>query len=317
MERRQGGGRPADRLGRLRVQGVDLVDRDGRPVQLAGMSSHGLQWFGRYVNHGSIAWLRDDWGCSLFRAAMYVEEGGYAANPEVKERVVEAVEAAIDLGIYVIIDWHILHDRDPLKHMDKAKAFFAEMAAAFGRYPHVLYEICNEPNGRDVTWQGNIKPYAEEIIPVIRESAPDSIVLVGTGTWSQDVHHAADDPLDFDNIMYTVHFYAGTHGQYLRDRIDYARGRGAPVFVTEWGTSEASGDGGVFIKESLDWLDFMAERNISWANWSLADKAESSAALAAGIDHRPDGGWPPGTLSESGRFVRDQLRRMAGLEGRQ
>jgi endoglucanase len=294
-----------DNNGQLKVSGNQMVNQSGQAIQLKGMSSHGLQWYGHYVNYDSIKWLRDDWGSNVFRAAMYTDSGGYISDPSVKDKVHEAVQAAIDLGIYVIIDWHILHDNDPNIYKEEAKAFFKEMANLYGSYPNVIYEIANEPNG-NVTWDSHIKPYAEEVIPVIRAIDPDNIIVVGTGTWSQDVHHAADNPLSYSNVMYTAHFYAGTHGQWLRDRIDYARNKGLAIFVTEWGTSDASGGGGVYLTESKQWTDFMASRKISWANWSLADKAEASAALNPGAS--TSGGWTDSNLSTSGKFVRDEVR---------
>lgn len=297
-----------ERHGKLSVSGTDLVDEHGQPVQLKGISSHGLQWFGHLVNKDSMRWLRDDWHMTVFRAAMYTAEDGYITNRSVKDKVKEAVEAAIELGIYIIIDWHILSDNDPNTYKEEAKEFFAEMAQLYGQYPHVLYEIANEPNGREVTWKNSIKPYAEELIPVIREHAPDSIILVGTGSWSQDVHHAADDQLSADNIMYVAHFYAGTHGQSLRNQIDYALKKGAPIFVTEWGTSAATGGDGVFLEQAKVWLDFLDERNISWVNWSLTDKNESSGALSPTVPKSTKGNWTEEMLSESGRFVREQMR---------
>ncbi|WP_078554170.1 cellulase family glycosylhydrolase [Bacillus alkalicellulosilyticus] len=292
--------------GQIKVSGNQLVSQSGQPIQLKGMSSHGLQWYGGYVNKDSIKWLRDDWGINVFRAAMYTSSGGYISNPSVKEKVKEAVEAAIDLGIYVIIDWHILSDNDPNMYKQQSKEFFREMATLYGHYPNVIYEIANEPNGSNVTWNNSIKPYAEEVIPVIRAIDPDNIIIVGTGTWSQDIHHAADNPLNYSNIMYALHFYAGTHGQFLRDRIDYAMNKGAAIFVSEWGTSDASGNGGPYLTQAKQWTDFMDSRKLSWANWSLADKAEASAALLPGASTR--GGWTTGQLSASGNFVRDQIR---------
>lgn len=288
--------------GKLQVIGNQLCNENKEPVQLRGISSLHLHLYGMFVNRDTLKWLRDDWGISVFRAAMYTEEGGYISNPSVKEKVKEAVEAAVELGIYIIIDWHTLSDGDPNEHKDKSKEFFKEMSELYSDCPNVIYEICNEPNGDDVRWANSIKPYAEEIIPVIRKSAPDSIILVGTGNWSQDVHEAADDPLEFNNVMYTCHFYAGTHGSWLRDRIEYALQKGAPIFVSEWGTSQANGSDGVYRKESIEWLDFLKDKKISWVNWSLSDKDESSAALTptAGTE----GNWSDSDLSESGLFIK-------------
>ncbi|MFK4439225.1 cellulase family glycosylhydrolase [Paenibacillus sp. RC21] len=295
---------PVERYGQLSVKNGKLVDKTGKPVQLKGISSHGVQWFGDLVNEDSMKWLRDDWGISVFRVALYTEEDGYIANPSLKNKVKEAIEAAQKLGLYVIIDWHILSDGDPNIHKNEAKAFFNEFATQYGNLPNVIYELANEPNG-NVNWNNQIRPYALEVSQVIRAKDPDNIIIAGTGMWSQDVHDAADNPLPDKNTLYTVHFYAGTHGQYLRDRVDYALNKGVGIFATEWGTSDASGNGGPFLNESKVWTDFLASRGISWANWSLADKNETSAALLPDANRK--GGWPDSQLSASGKFVKQAI----------
>ncbi|WP_127532587.1 cellulase family glycosylhydrolase [Paenibacillus kobensis] len=288
--------------GQIKVSGNQLVSASGQPIQLKGASSHGVQYYGNYVNKNVIQWLRDDWGATVYRVALYTEEKGYITNPALKDKVKEAVQAAIDLGIYVIIDWHILSDGDPNKHKTEAIAFFKEMATLYGSYPNVLYEIANEPNG--VSWS-TIKTYAQDVIPAIRAIDPDNIIIVGTPTWSQDVDQAADSPLAFSNIMYTMHFYAGTHGQYLRDKVNYALNKGIAVFSTEWGTSTATGDGGPYPTESTQWLDFLNSKKISWVNWSIATKAESSAALLPSAS--TSGGWALSDLTSSGQYVRSKM----------
>ncbi|MCY8028462.1 cellulase family glycosylhydrolase [Bacillus inaquosorum] len=295
---------PVSINGQLSIKGTQLVNQDGKAVQLKGISSHGLQWYGDFVNKDSLKWLRDDWGITVFRAAMYTADGGYIDNPSVKNKVKEAVEAAKELGVYIIIDWHILNDGNPNQNKEKAKEFFEEMSSLYGNTPNVIYEIANEPNG-DVNWKRDIKPYAEEVISVIRKHDPDNLIIVGTGTWSQDVNDAADDQLKDANVMYALHFYAGTHGQFLRDKANYALSKGAPIFVTEWGTSDASGNGGVFLDQSREWLNYLNSKNISWVNWNLSDKQESSSALKPGASKT--GGWPLTDLSASGTFVRENI----------
>lgn len=281
--------------GKLHVSGTQLVNENGESVVLHGMSSHGLQWFPSFATESAIK-ATADYGANLFRCAMYTGEGGYLSNSAVKNTLINAVDSAIRQDMYVIIDWHILSDGDPLSHADEAAAFFAEMAERYGDNPAVLYEICNEPNG-NITWDGNVKPYAEKIIPIIRAKS-DGIILVGSPTWSQDLHEAAKNPIAAENIMYTCHFYAGTHTDWLRSRIKEC---GLPVFVSEWGTSAADGNGGVYLEEAQRWIDFMNENGISWANWSLCDKSESSAALVSGAD--VNDGISESELTESGKFV--------------
>ena len=297
-----------ERYGQLQVTGTNLCNQEGQPVQLRGMSSHGLQWYGKYANYDILKWLRDDWNAQLWRSAMYLAQGGYVTDRSLKFKMLDSIEAAIDLGMYILVDWHVHGDRDPLLYKEQAKEFFTEIAQKYGDKPNIIYEICNEPNGEDVTWQENIKPYAEEIIATIRQYDPDNVIIVGTSTYSQDVDIASEDMLEGKNIMYTLHFYAGTHGQELRDKAQKALDNGMPIFVTEWGTTKASGTDGVFEKETLEWLKFLQKNNISWANWSVNNKGEDSGVLVYNADRNAKGGWTEKDLSVSGKFVRQILR---------
>lgn len=286
--------------GWLEVNGTQLCSEDGRPVVLHGMSSHGIQWFPQYTNLRSIENTAAR-GARVFRVAMYVEEGGYLQNPALmKTRVEAAVAHAVKADMYVIIDWHVLQDGNPLTHVEEAAAFFREMSARYADTPNVLYEICNEPNG-NITWSGNVKPYAERLVSVIRANSARGIILIGSPTWDQDVDQAAADPVTGTNLMYTLHFYAGTHHQELRNKADRAIRLGAPIFVSEWGTSAADGSGGVFIDSSDQWISWMKEKQISWCNWSLCDKNETSAALRPGTS--ADIIWTQADLSTSGAYV--------------
>ena len=270
---------------------------------LRGMSLFWSHWQPRYYNGSAIRWLRDDWKINVVRAAMAVDGNGYLANPERETKKVEAViDAAIRLGIYVIVDWHA-HEPEPAA----AGKFFAGIAAKYGRRPNIIYETWNEPL-REHDWSRVIKPYHEAVIRRIRAHDPDNLVVAGTQTWSQDVDKAAADPLSFRNVAYTLHFYAGTHRQELRDKAAAAMAKGAALFVTEWGTSEANGAGILDEKETRLWWDFMEQNQLSYLNWSVADKRETSAALMPGASGK--GGWPSGMLSPSGKLVRSHLRAM-------
>ncbi len=288
--------------GWLQVVGTQLSDSKGKPIVLHGMSSHGIQWFSQFLSKDAVKFTADN-GANIFRIAMYVEENGYMSDQAAaKKRVYSAVDAAVSQDMYVIIDWHILNGNtaNPMNYKSQAIAFFDEVSKKYASTPNVIYEICNEPNG-NITWSKNIKPYAEAVIPVIRKNSPDSVILVGTPTWSQDVDAAAKDQLSFDNIMYSFHFYAGTHGQNLRDKVDAALKLGAPIFVSEWGTSDASGNGGPYIDKAKEWMSFMSKRSLSWCNWSLCDKSEASAALNSGA--YSDGKLTSSDLSKSGAYV--------------
>lgn len=294
--------------GPLSVKGTQLLDANGEPIQLRGISTHGVHFQGSLINAGAFGTLVNDWNVKLIRGAMYVVEDGYKTNPDYSRKKLEdVIMLSTYYGIYTIVDWHVLQDRDPMANVELAKEFFGYISEKYADHENILYEICNEPNGNDVTWDNNIKPYAEIIIPIIRANDPDAVIIVGTGSWSQDLPDAADNPLEYDNIMYTCHFYAGSHGQELRDNVQYTMDKGYAVFVTEWGTSANTGSGGVFAEESDVWLDYLDANKISWANWSLAAMGESSAVLLPGPLTKTGGNWPDDRISESGHYLRDRL----------
>eukprot|EP00441_Pelagodinium_beii_P027876 CAMPEP_0197655270 /NCGR_PEP_ID=MMETSP1338-20131121/39353_1 /TAXON_ID=43686 ORGANISM="Pelagodinium beii, Strain RCC1491" /NCGR_SAMPLE_ID=MMETSP1338 /ASSEMBLY_ACC=CAM_ASM_000754 /LENGTH=439 /DNA_ID=CAMNT_0043230891 /DNA_START=60 /DNA_END=1379 /DNA_ORIENTATION=+ len=296
---------PVAEHGRLTVVGTKLLGEHGDPVQLRGMSLFWSQWGQAYWNEDVVDWLRTDWKISLLRAAMGVESGGYLENSEEEKRkLVQVVEAATRKGIYVIIDWH---DHAALDHREEAKAFFAEMAQIYGHLPNVLFETFNEP--LQVDWSQHLKPYHQEILATIRQYS-NNLVICGTPTWSQDVDRASEDQLEGENIAYTLHFYASTHKGYLREKASTALQNGAALFVTEWGTCEASGDGSLDFVETQAWLDFLDEHHISDAAWAVNDKAEACSALMPGASSM--GNWADADLTESGRWVRNSLREDEG-----
>ena len=299
---------PVSIHGALSVQGADLVDKNGEKFQLYGMSTHGIAWFPQYVNQEAFRTLRDDWNTNCVRLAMYTEEyGGYCSDGDketLKALVKNGVEYASELGMYVIIDWHILSEQDPNVHKDEAITFFREMSSAYADYENVLYEICNEPNGY-ATWD-SVKAYASEVIPVIRENDSDAVILVGSPTWSQDIDKAQASPLEFDNIMYTLHFYAATHKDDLRSRLEGCVNQGLPVFVSEFGMCDASGNGGNDFEQTEEWLTLIEKYNISFLCWNLANKAESSSVFLPSSTAISD--WAEEDLNESGKWIREYFR---------
>ncbi|MFL5730325.1 MAG: glycoside hydrolase family 5 protein, partial [Cytophagaceae bacterium] len=284
-----------EKYGQLSVKGPWLMGQNGDTVQLRGMSFFWHQWMGQYYNSGTVKWLRDDWKCTVVRAAMGVDHGGYLDQPyDAKDKVKIVVKAAIDLGIYVIIDYHS-HQAHTDVHA--AKKFFSEMAQKYGQYPNVIYEIYNEPL-QDVSWSDDLKPYSEEVIKAIRQYDPDNIIICGTRQWSQMVSEAAADPIKEPNIMYTLHFYAGTHGQWLRDDAKAAIDKGLPIFVTEYGTCDASGNGNLSLDSTRVWFDFLDKYKISHCNWSISDKEETASIIVFGASWT--GGWKESKLTPSG-----------------
>lgn len=296
--------------GQLRVCGVNLCNQYNRPIQLRGMSTHGIQWFANCYNNASLDALANDWKADLFRISMYVQEQGYETNPTAfTNQVNNLVELATARGMYALIDFHILTPGDPNYNLERAKTFFAAVSARHANKNNVIYEIANEPNG--VSW-GSIKSYAEQVIPVIRGNDPDSVVIVGTRAWSSlgvsegsNETEVINNPVNATNVMYAFHFYAASHQDNYRATVSRAATR-IPLFVTEFGTVDYTGSGPFDQASSTTWLNLLDSLKISYANWTFSDHTESSAALQPGTCN---GNNYTGTavLKPSGQFIRSRI----------
>jgi endoglucanase len=293
--------------GSLSVKGVSLVDQNDDTLALRGVSFGWHNWWHKYYTKEMVAWLKTDWNATLVRAAIGVEpDSAYLENPQLAMNSLTAVvDAAIENEMYVIIDWHSHAIR-----LEEAKAFFTEIAGKYKNYPNIIYEIFNEPWG-DMPW-ADVKAYSIELIQTIRAIDPKNVILIGSPHWDQDVDVVADDPITgFDNIMYTLHFYAATHKQNLRDRGDYALSKGLPLFVSECAGMEASGNGPIDTVEWNAWKQWMADRHISWAAWSISSKTETCSMIVA--DDHPDSSpaplnnWTENDLKEWGKIIKNEL----------
>ena len=307
--------------GRLQISQGKVVNEKGQPFTIKGVSTHGLAWYPQYVNQAAFKTLRDDWGVNTIRLAMYTAEyGGYCSGGDqeaLKKLIDDGVTYATKLGMYVIIDWHILSDGNPLTYQQQAKAFFREIAKKYKDHKNVLYEICNEPNGSGGSWE-NIKKYAASVIQVIRKQDSKAIIIVGTPTWSQDVECPMSDPVTYDrsvsgtgntkttrkssyNIAYAFHFYAGTHQADMRSRLEAALQAKLPVIVTEFGISEASGSGTANQSEGTKWIQLLDKYQTGRVCWSLSNKDETCSLIRAGCTKTS--GWTTSDLTTEGKWL--------------
>lgn len=289
--------------GQLSVTGTQLVDKNHQPVVLRGMSFGWHSMWPRFYNEKAVKWLQKDFNCNVVRAAMGIELGemSYRKEPQFsKDKIEGVIKGAIKADIYVIVDWHS-HNIN----LEEAKVFFSEISEKYSKYPNIIYEIFNEPDYE--SW-AEVKAYSEEVIKVIRENDPDNIILVGSPHWDQDVDLPAADPiLGVTNIMYTMHFYAATHGKELRDRTDIAISKGLPVFISESAGMEATGDGPLNLKAWQEYIDWMEARKLSWITWSVSDKDETCSILKKSA--KSEGKWKMEDLKESGIKAREYLRK--------
>ncbi len=284
------------------VKGTQLMNVNGDTVVLNGVSYGWHQFWPRFYNDSTAMYFAKEWNAEVLRASMGVDldSACYVHNPEFGvECVTKVVDAAIENGVYAIIDWHSHH-----LLLDEAKTFFTQMATRYKGVPNVIYELYNEPV--DDSWE-DLKAYSIELIQTIRAIEPNAVILIGCPHWDQDIHLPAADPITgYDNLMYTVHFYAATHGQWLRDRTDEAMAKGLPIFVSECAGMEASGDGPIDHEEWAAWVNWMADRGISWAAWSVSDKNETCSMLYPSA--ASTGYWADQDIKEWGKIVRKELQ---------
>lgn len=299
----------AAKLPALKVQGTQLVNEKGKQVQLKGVSTHGLSWFPEYVNQKAFTDIKKKWKANTVRLALYTSEyNGYCTGDPANRKALEqqihkGVQYAVKAGLYVIIDWHILSDGNPRTYEKQAIKFFRKMASKYKNHTNVLYEICNEPNG-GTSWS-TIKTYAGKVVKAIRAKDKNAVILIGTPNWSQDVDIAAESPVKgYKNLMYTLHFYAGTHGSELQKKADTALNKGLPLFVSEFGISDASGNGALDKKQGNQWMKFLKNRKISYVAWNLSNKNESSALLKS--SSKKISGWNRADLSPWGKWLMEQ-----------
>ena len=306
-----------DRHGALHVNNNGkLVDHNGETVTLRGYSTHCINLYGDYINRDFLEYMRDEWKIDVIRLAMYTaEENGYCitsdeSRKELMDVIDRGVKTATELGLYVIIDWHILSDNNPHMYEDMAADFWDKISAKYSSYGNIFYEICNEPNS-GCSWQ-DIKTYSDRIIPIIRKNDPYAVILVGTPEWSQRVDEAAADPITTDdNVMYVLHFYADTHRDYLRNIGQGAIDKKLPLFVTEFGTCAADG-GGAHNKDEADkWIKMLDDNDISYVMWNISNKDETSAMIMPWCE-KVTGGYTDDELREPAKWFRDVLKNASG-----
>nr|AVA09688.1 putative effector protein [Heterodera avenae] len=271
--------------GQLAVSGKNLVEKStNNPVVLRGLSMYWSQWVPKYWTAETIKKLKCSCNANVVRAAMATEYNGYLQNPTVEYNKMKVlIEAAINEGIYIVVDWHTGEDL-ATNQIEQAKEFFTKIAQNYGSNPHILYEIWNEPN-KYVTWEAVIKPYSKTLVDVIRQYDKNNVIIVGTPNWSQDVDLVAKNPLSgYTNIVYSLHFYAGSHEEFLRKKIKAAYELGLPMFVTEYGCWSEPYNEWKNFNELEKYYPILDSMGISYTAWHVADIDEQSSIMTKGTE---------------------------------
>lgn len=296
---------PVSENGKLNIVNTNIINEHGEIFNLKGFSSSGIQWTYEMLTYENLKTLKENFDINSFRIAMYTDENGYIANPNfIYNKVCDITDILIELDLYIILDWHILNDGDPNIYIEESKEFFNNYSKKYKNYPNILYEICNEPNGTTVTWNDSIKPYAEKIIPIIRNNNPNSIIIVGTPHWCTKFSDVHENPLNFENILYSCHYYAGTYLNDIKDNIKIMKSKNLPIIVTETGLTDKTGDSNLYFDEFKNWIDYLTDENISWFYWSFSNTSPSSSLLNKNYKY---GENIMKYLSNSGKYILENI----------
>ena len=325
---------PVSYYGALHTSGNKIIGaKNNNQVMLRGVSLFWSDATGMaYYNPTVISWAVDNLKIDVFRYAMAIEyydsNGGtknavdagnsYKGAPGSQLQTIDRmVQAAIENDVYIVIDWH-----SHRAHLETslAKEFFKTVSEKYKDVPNVIYEIYNEPvDGSGGNWS-NIKNYANSVVPAIRANT-QNLIIVGTPNWSQHPEQGARDPISSPNIAYVLHFYAGTSAHSkgaLGGNVSSALNAGYPVFISEWGSTNADGDGEPNSGATNEWTQFMDQNNIPNCNWSLRQqtsdvdqKSEKSAIFAGDRSLITAAALDAATYTTSGNIIKSYLTKNA------
>nr|UNG40349.1 glycoside hydrolase family 5 subfamily 2 [Saperda scalaris] len=291
---------PVSKHGQLAVDGANLVNQNGEKVQLKGMGLFWSIWMPYFYNKTTVDGIKNYCHSNIVRPMIAVDtvSGGYLTDPDYEDALVDAViDAAIEDDIYVLVDWQ---DFEAENHLEASITFFDRLSKKYGGYPNIIYETYNEPI--TLEWSTLVKPYHEAVIKAIRANDPDNLIILGVPNYSTRLDLAVADPIvNQTNIMYSLHFYAGTQQEPFREIAKNAVDAGLPVFVTEYGTVNADASPPVNTEQAELWYAFMDEYNLSYVNFAISDKDEGASALIPGTG--PENVCREEYLTESGKLV--------------
>lgn len=300
-----------DCYGALHVEDGKLVDAKGNVAVLTGVSTDNFAWYPNFASEDAIKFLHLNWGVNVIRLSLFTSDyQGYCVAGEdnqetLKNLINDAVDAATNNDMYIILDWHNLNDGNPNEYKSEAIQFFGEMVRKYKSSDNVIYEICNEANG-DTTWD-DVKAYAKEVIPVIRRVDKDALILVGTPDGCTDLDSALNDPLEFDNVMYTYHFHAGTNKSSERNAITNAVEDGLPVFISQYSYLPVDG-GDVDKHEATRWNDLIDEYGLSSCVWSLSNSDDGAGLIKESCEKYYDFAYED--LSAYGQYFFDRINNL-------
>ena len=298
--------------GTLHVTGTKLMNEYNQEVRLVGASGGTITYDPIERNQESIHTLKL-WGANVFRYFVnanvsWMQNDSYVNAREKNINDVKAViNNAIANDMYIVISWSGV-DSNGLNYASYAQDLFTTLAQEYKDVPNVIYEIWNEPTESN-TWN-QVKQYANQLIPPIREIDSDAIILVGNPSMDHNLSVVVNDPLNYENIMYTHHLYIN---ELKRDRltdVENALSAGIPVFVSEWGMQTTGRTNHRDLVEPLAniYVQFLDKYNLSNIMFFYGTEQNEGSAQYSIVKR---GKWkeslPLSLLKDNGKYMRKTI----------
>ncbi len=287
----------------LRIEGTKLLSKDGKEVLLRGVSIADPLMPGVEFKKDHFEFLAKSWRANCVRVPVHPGHWKARGAAACDKLLDDAVAWCREFGLYAILDYHAIGNpktgkaqKDKPEYdssMETARAFWRHVAKRHGEKPWVLFEVFNEP--MQITW-ADLKPLAAELVSIVREGAPESVVIVPGSDYTYDLRGPAADPLEAKNVMYAWHSYP-VRGTTWDPYIGEARKK-LPIIATEWGF-DLNGDAvttGSTDGFGLPILNMMEGAGIHWTAWCW--HPQWGPPLLAGWD---------GGVTPFGRLVRAWL----------
>lgn len=288
-------------IGKLHKNGKYIVDENDVPVELRGIGTHHLLQYKNLHNRKAFDSLRR-MGVNMIRPSAYLEDYnflgsdgetayGYISRPEeTRAEIEKIIKICIDLGLYVLLDWHVFYDSNMIAgqtytgyarfHETEALEFFEYFTEKYGDYPNMIYDLCNEPYFAS---ESDIVQFVQAVRAVIVENVDEPVMTCGYGagqtndTWYTRSKRLYDAfvAAGITDVFVAPHIYGSnitTPAQQLWDE-------NIPIFCTEWGNSQGSGDGAGNDTAALANTNWFHEHAVAQSFWKFTDQTMTTSVL--------------------------------------
>ncbi len=314
----------------LSINGNQLVDSDNKVFTLKGLNIADIDKLARQGQWKKS--LFDEvaaWGSNVVRIPIHPMAWRARGKHWYFQELDNAVKWANEHQMYLIIDWHSIGNlktemfQHPMYSTNIAETsnFWRDIAFRYKGVPTVaVYEIFNEPtddfigNGKGslgkISWD-EWRELMESMVDIVKVYNEQAIPLIAGFNWAYDLSEVMEKPIRREGIAYAIHPYP-QKAKVAEESIDafkqawqkqwgYVAER-YPLMATELGWVKTGGygahvpvlhDNGTYGPAIVE---FMAERNISWAAWVF--DPEWSPVMIKDWDFTP---------SEQGEFFKKTL----------